>query len=195
MNILIINASPRRNGNIDRMLSSMKDEAERLEHNVETVRVDTLQVAPCKGCMVCRNRLECVLPEDGAQQVLRKIQWCDVLIIGAPCYWGNIPGALKVLFDRIVYGMMGENKLGIPVPLHKGKKAIVVATSTTIWPFNIIANQTSGVKRALHEILKYSGFHLVKTIQKGGTKSGKPLSEKTLDSCRRTIRKLCKVKQ
>lgn len=36
-----------------------------------------------------------------------------------------MPGEVKVLFDRMVYGMMGENSWGMPLPLHKGKKAIV----------------------------------------------------------------------
>ena len=51
MNVLIINASPRKNGNIDRMLKAMQDEAERLGHEVSNVRVDRLQVAPRRGCM------------------------------------------------------------------------------------------------------------------------------------------------
>lgn len=190
MNILFLNASPRRNGNIDRMLHAMCDEAVSCGHSTEYVRVDELTVAPCRGCMACRSKLSCVLKEDDAQRVLEKIRWCDAIVVGAPCYWGNIPGALKVLFDRIVYGMMGENRLGIPVPLHKGKKAIVVTTCTTIWPFNILAHQTSGVRRALKEILGYSGFHLVKTIQKGGTKNGKPVSGRELERCRRSVRKL-----
>ena len=53
MNVLIINASPRKNGNIDRMLQAMQDEAERLGHEVSNVRVDQLHVAPCRGCMAC----------------------------------------------------------------------------------------------------------------------------------------------
>ena len=44
-----------------------------------------------------------------AQRTLQKIQWADVLIVGSPCYWGNMNGHLKVVFDRIVYGMMGES--------------------------------------------------------------------------------------
>lgn len=172
------------------MLHAMSDEAERNGHATDVVRVSDLHVAPCRGCMACRSKLACVLPEDDAQRVLEKIRWCDAIVVGAPCYWGNIPGALKTLFDRIVYGMMGESRWGIPVPLHKGKKAIVVATCTTPWPFNILANQTRGVRRALKEILGYSGFRLVKTIQKGGTKNGKPVGERELERCRKAVRRL-----
>ena len=101
-----------------------------------------------------------------------------------------MPGALKMLFDRIVYGMMGENKWGIPLPLHKGKRAVVVSTSTTRWPFNLWFNQTRGVVRALHEILKYSGFRLVAIVQKGNTKASHRLTDRERKACRRAAVKL-----
>ncbi len=189
MNILIINGSPRKNGNIARMLAAMKEEAERTGATVTWVESKDLQVKPCIGCMTCREKLACVFPEDDAQRVLGLIRRCDVLVIGAPCYWGNIPGQLKMLFDRIVYGMMGESTLGIPKPLHKGKKAVLVSTSTTIYPFNIWFNQTRGVIKALKEILKWSGFKVVGTVECGGTKQH-PVSVKTLEQCRKKIRKL-----
>ncbi len=190
MNILFLNASPRRGGNIEQMLGEMVEEARDHGAEIREVRVSRLSVAPCRGCMACRSSLSCVLPEDGAQQVLELINWCDAMVIGAPCYWGNMPGALKMLFDRIVYGMMGENKWGIPLPLHKGKRAVVVSTSTTRWPFNLWFNQTRGVVRALHEILKYSGFRLVATVQKGNTKASHRLTDRERKACRRAAVKL-----
>ena len=144
MKILILNSSPRRNGNISKMLEAMKQEIECCNAEAVYVRVPELKVRPCIGCMKCRSSLRCCLPEDDAQRVLQSIRDADALIIGAPCYWGNMPGELKVLFDRMVYGMMGENSLGMPLALHKGKKVIIVSTCTTPYPFNILYNQTRG---------------------------------------------------
>lgn len=191
MKILFINSSPRHGGNIDRMLSAMIDEARGQGYEVEEVRVDTLQVKPCRGCMACRKSGTCVLSSDDAQRVLDLFRWCEVVVVGAPCYWGNMPGMLKVLFDRMVYGMMDENRWGIPIPLHRGKRAIVVSTSTTMWPFNLWFRQTRGVVCALREIFHYSGFRLVRSIQVGGTK-GKAggVSERVLRKCRKAIRHL-----
>lgn len=139
MNVLILNASPRPKGNISRMLGAMEEEAVKAGMQVMSVRVSDLHVVPCKGCMVCRTKQACVLPEDDAQRVLQLIGACDVLVIGAPCYWGNMPGTLKVLFDRLVYGMMGESLQGIPQPLHKGKRAMLLSTCTTPFPFNVFS--------------------------------------------------------
>ena len=190
MKILIINSSPRRQGNISKMLDLMKQEVESLEVETNYIRASELKVHPCIGCMKCRETLKCCLPEDDAQQVLHFIEEADALIIGAPCYWGNMPGTLKVLFDRMVYGMMGENSMGIPLPLHKGKKAIIVSTSTTPYPFNILYNQTRGVVKALKEILKWSGFKVVKAIERGGTRKHPGLSEKEMIRCKKIVHKL-----
>lgn len=190
MKILLINSSPRRQGNISKMLDLMKQEAKSLEVETNYIRASELKVHPCIGCMKCRETLKCCLPEDDAQQVLHFIEEADALIIGAPCYWGNMPGTLKVLFDRMVYGMMGENSMGIPLPLHKGKKAIIVSTSTTPYPFNILYNQTRGVVKALKEILKWSGFKVVKAIERGGTRKHPGLSEKEMIRCKKIVHKL-----
>ena len=190
MNILIVNASPRRKGNVAEMLRIMQEEAESLGHTVTVLRVAEMSVRPCTGCMACRTSLECVLPQDGAQHTLEALRRADGLIVGAPCYWGNMPGSLKLLFDRMVYGMMGETPLGIPKALHKGKRAVIVSTCTTPFPLNMLFNQTRGVVRALKEILGYSGFRIVGTVQKGGTKTGKGLTVRERRRCVKMIGRL-----
>ena len=109
--------------------------------------------------------------------------------VGAPCYWGNMPGQLKIIFDRIVYGMIGEDTRGLPLPLHKGKKAILISTSTTPFPFNILFGQSRGAIKAMREILKWSGFKVVSAIELGGTRQH-PAGEKVLNRCRKAIKKL-----
>lgn len=192
MKILILNASPRIGGNIATMLQVIQQECEAQGAEVESVWVQNLSVKPCMACMKCRSSLKCVLPADDAQRVLALIQACDALVVGAPCYWGNMPGTLKLLFDRIVYGMMGENSLAVPKPLHKGKRCVIVTASSTMWPFNILANQTRGVVRSLNEILGWSGFKTVKTIQKAGTFRHPQFTDRDRRKCLAAAKKLMK---
>lgn len=188
--ILILNASPRRHGNISQMVEVMADECRQAGVEVQTVAVQQLDIRPCLGCMKCRAAHKCVLPEDDAQRVLKLIQQADALVIAAPCYWGNIPGTLKLLLDRIVYGMMDESDKGWPLPLHKGKRCVLVSTSTTPWPFNRIMHQSSGAIRAMKEVCRYSGLKTVATVEKGGTRHDTTLSEKDERRCRKAVRKL-----
>ena len=190
MNILILNASPRKNGNISRMLEVIEQEASSCGADVNVVEVSKLTIRPCVACMTCRSTKKCTMPEDDAQRVLQKIEACDAIVIGAPCYWGNIPGTLKLLFDRIVYGMMDESEKGWPLPLHKGKRCVLVSTSTTPWPFNRIMHQSSGAIRAMKEVCRYSGLKTVATVEKGGTRHDTTLSEKDERRCRKAARKL-----
>ncbi len=189
MNILILNASPHRKGSISTMLDVMEKEAMQQGAYVNTVRVSDLQVRACTGCMVCRSKQICTLSDDDVQRIVEMIKACDVLIIGAPCYWGNMPGQLKVLFDRMVYALMGETSHGLPKPLHKGKQAVVVSTCTTTYPFNILFKQSRGAVRALKEILKWSGFRIKAVVERGGTRK-KPIGSKDLERCRKAIQKV-----
>jgi len=188
--LLLINGSPRRRGNISGMLDIMRQEAESRGWSTETVRVNDLKIQPCTGCMACRSTGKCSLPEDDAAKVLEQIRRADALIVGAPCYWGNIPGQMKLLFDRLVYGMMGEATSGLPRPLHKGKRAVIVSTCTTIFPFNILFRQSRGAVNAVRGILKWSGFKVVGTLEKGGTRKHPELTEREKKRCRKLVRRL-----
>ena len=189
MKLLLINASPRKTGNISKRLELIKDEAERLGAVVNVEYAQTWKIRPCIGCMKCRSAKNCVLPEDDAQRVLSLIQECDALIVGSPTYWGNMPATLKLLFDRTVYGLMDENRLAMPVPLHKGKRALVICSSSTPWPFNILMNQTRGAVRAIREVLGTAGFKVI-SIQRGGTKKQPEITNRDIKRCKRAVNRL-----
>ena len=186
MNILIINGSPRKKGLVSQMLDIMRCEAENRGDRVETVFTNDLNVKPCIGCMVCRSKNQCVLGEDDSQRVIKLLQQADAVIMGAPCYWGNIPGQMKLLFDRMVYGMMRDTPR-FPEPLLKGKKCILLSTCTTPWPWNVWFKQSRGAIRAMREICRYAGFKIVKTIDRGGTVMHPQLTDKDKAKCRKAI--------
>ena len=190
MHLLIINGSPRKKGLISQMLRIFREQAIATGVEVTEVYANDLQIKPCMGCMACRSKRHCVLPEDDAQRVLALIQQADAIVIGAPCYWGNIPGQLKLLFDRIVYGMMRDTPR-FPEPLMQGKKAVFISTCTTPFPFNILMNQSRGAIRALREIGRFSGWKIVDTIERGGTATRPQLSPRDISKCHKAFRKLC----
>ena len=190
MKLLIINGSPRKKGLISQMLRIFHEQAIATGIEVTEVYANDLQIKPCMGCMACRSKRHCVLPEDDAQRVLTLIGQADAIVIGAPCYWGNIPGQLKLLFDRIVYGMMRDTPR-FPEPLMKGKRLVCISTSTTPFPFNILMNQSHGAIRALREIGRFSGWKIVDTIERGGTATRPQLSPRDISKCHKAFRKLC----
>lgn len=164
--IVILNGSPRKNGKI---ASLMKYARQLAGPEGELIQVYEQHIYPCTGCMRCRETGKCCLPEDDGQRLSEKIGSADVLIVGTPTHWGNMSAGLKNMFDRMVPVFMGESKSGIPKPRQKGKRAIIVATCSTPWPFNILFRQSRGAVRAVEEILKTAGYR-TRRIEIGGTK-------------------------
>lgn len=193
MKCLVLNASPRPKGIISQAVdafvegvgSSTGENPVVDVDSVEVINVRDLDCRPCRGCMFCRSHGDCCLPVDDAHRLAEKIRRCDILVVAAPVYWGNIPGTLKVLFDRMVYALMGESKLGIPKPLHKGKRAYIITACTTPFPFNVICGQSKGVVHALKEILGTAGFRICGKVVVPGTKGLSGLPEKSRNKAKR----------
>lgn len=178
MKILAINASPRKKGTVDTMLDFACSALEKDNIVVEKIYVNDLNIKYCTGCMICRESGTCVLPEDDGHFMAKKMNECDGLIIGTPVYWGNIPGSLKVMFDRIVYVMMGENRVNYPVPKQKGKKALLLIACTTNKIGDVFAGESRGAQRALKEILGYSGFKIVGKLNQNDTRNKHIISDR-----------------
>lgn len=188
MRVLVINGSPRKKGTIATLLHSVADHIEGAD--VHWFDVNDLNVRPCTGCMRCRSTERCILPEDDAHKIAEEIKLSDLLVMGTPVYWGNISGQMKLVFDRIVPTMMGESKRGIPIPLHKGKKAVIVTACTTIWPISVLFHQTTNALHAMKEILHYSGFKVVGKLALSGTKNRSSIPQSILDKGKRLGEKL-----
>ena len=118
MGVLILNGSPRKKGTVAMLLKNMSDAVSQ-KKEVEWVDVYDLEMKPCIACMKCRPDGECLLPEDDAHIVGRKIKAADGLIVGTPTHWGNMSSQLKVLFDRNVPVFMGKNPTAFPFPVKK----------------------------------------------------------------------------
>ena len=162
MNVLIVNASPRRKGVISTLLGEVEATIGDSNH-VEVVRVPDLDMTPCIGCLKCRPDRTCVLPRDGAHALADSIRWADLVVFGSPVYWGNMPGALKVFFDRNVtlFEYCEATSIRyIPHPQLKGKRAVLFVSGGTPFPFNLLPSQSRGTVRAFKTILKAGGVKI-----------------------------------
>lgn len=162
MNVLIIHASPRRRGVTSTLLSEI-EAAIAPAHEVQTVRIQDLSIKPCIGCMKCRPDKACILPQDDAQGLAEKVRWADFIVIGCPVYWGNMPGTLKLFFDRNVplfeYAEAKAIRY-IPRPRLRGKRAALVVSSVGPYPYNLLRSQSGGAIGSLKTILRAGGVKI-----------------------------------
>jgi len=100
MKIVLINASPRKNGATAKILTEFANRL-RLCENTDVTLFHLSEINPeyCKGCCVCYKTGECFIKDD-VEMLSRTIGESDGLIIGTPCYASNVSGQLKTLIDR-----------------------------------------------------------------------------------------------
>ena len=79
MKILVLNGSPRLSGTVASLLKSVTEPLSS-EHEVEWIDVCNLNMKFCTSCMVCREKEICILPEDDAHIMAKKIQDADALV-------------------------------------------------------------------------------------------------------------------
>lgn len=183
--VLILNGSPRKGGIISTLLKEVIKGLREKNNEIEWVDIYNLQMEPCIACMKCRPDGECMLPKDDAHIIGKKIKEADALVIGTPTYWGNMSSQLKVLFERNVPVFMGEKPNGIPIAKQKGKRAVIVVSCTTPWPFNFIAAESRGAVSAVKEVLHYGGYRIRGKIVKPGTKKNSNISRRILNKARK----------
>lgn len=190
MNLLIINSSPRRNGIISNLLAHAASIARSNGVDCTIINLYDKNLRYCKGCMSCRTELKCPIADD-MTQITDAIRNADRIVIGAPCYWGNMPGILKTMFDRSVYLFIANDKGMVPKPLLKNKKALVISTATTPMPWSRLFGQTSGTVKSISKILKMGGIKVIPSLQIGDT-ANHNITERDLSTLDKKLSRLMK---
>ena len=101
MKILVLNGSPRPNGNTAAMVKTFKDAAEAAGHQVVAFNVCKMNIKGCLACEYCHGKGhgECVQKDD-MQEVYTALKDAEMLVLAAPIYYHGISGQLKCVIDR-----------------------------------------------------------------------------------------------
>lgn len=101
MNIVILNGSPRKNGNTEIMADAFLKGAEKSGNHVQKFNLGEMKVAPCLGCSYCfSHNGECVQKDD-MKTILEAVDTADMLVFASPIYWFSVSGQLKCAIDRL----------------------------------------------------------------------------------------------
>ena len=99
MNILVISSSPRKNGKSDVLCDRFIEGAKESEHNTEKIRLDGLNISPCRACNACVKNHRCVINDDAAP-IIAKMLAADMIVLATPVYFYSLCAQLKILIDR-----------------------------------------------------------------------------------------------
>ena len=102
MKVLIINGSPRKDGNTTIALNEMISvfNAEGIE--TECVQIGNKDVRGCIACNTCAEKGKCVF-DDVVNELAPRFEEADGLVVASPVYYASANATLVACLDRLFY--------------------------------------------------------------------------------------------
>lgn len=102
MKVLLINGSPKKEGNTFTALDEMRKIFVKEDVEAEIVTVGGLDIRGCAACGYCHKNGKCVF-NDIVNELAEKFKEADGLVVGSPVYYASANGTLVSLLDRLFY--------------------------------------------------------------------------------------------
>lgn len=102
MNILVLNGSPRPNGNTSAMVNAFVEGTRENGHSISVVPVCQKRIAGCMACEYCHTKGEgkCVQRDD-MQEVYPLLEQAEMIVLASPIYYHSFTGQLQCAINRI----------------------------------------------------------------------------------------------
>jgi multimeric flavodoxin WrbA len=97
--VVIIQGSPRGDGNSSILAVWAKEAATGDGKTVKVIYPHDMDIRPCIGCYQCYNTGTCTF-EDEMVETINVVRHCRLLVVCTPVYTNSVPGGLKVMIDR-----------------------------------------------------------------------------------------------
>ena len=102
MNVLIVNGSPRPNGNTTIALREMEAVFAQNGVQTETIQIGNRDIRGCVACGSCSKTGKCAF-NDVVNEIAPKFEAADGLVIASPVYYASANATLIALLDRLFY--------------------------------------------------------------------------------------------
>lgn len=103
MKTILINGSPRHDGNTFEALSEVASALVREGIEAEIVWIGKRSIPGCTACMQCKRTGVCIFNTEPYSTIREKMRTADALVVGTPVYFGGPNGSLCALLDRLFY--------------------------------------------------------------------------------------------
>jgi len=101
--VLILNGSPRKNGNTSTALEAVKRGIENNIKEAEVLTVDVcgLDISGCINCDSCKSNGGLCVTDSDSVKITQAIYDADVILVGTPVYWWGMTAQLKLVVDKM----------------------------------------------------------------------------------------------
>ena len=146
MKVLMINGSPRPNGNTSLALREMETvfTAEGIE--TEIVQVGNKAIRGCIACGKCAEKGKCVF-DDAVNEVAPKFEACDGLVVGSPVYYASANATLVALLTRLFYSTTFDKTMKVGAAVAVARRGGLSATFDELNKFFTISGMAEAASQ------------------------------------------------
>ena len=122
MKVLIINSSPRKDGNSSLLINEIEKVFKENDIEYEVLLIGNKNIRGCIACNYCSDNGECVFKDDinKAGKILKE---SDGLVLGSPVYYGSPNGTLISFLDRLFYSANYDLRMKVGASFSIARRA------------------------------------------------------------------------
>lgn len=137
--VLMLNGSPKENGNIALAFNEMGKIFEENNVDFEIVQLGKKDIRGCIACGSCSNTGKCVF-NDAVNEIAAKFEEADGLVVGSPVYYGSANGTLMSALQRLFYSSPFDKSLKVGASVVCARRSGCTATFDELNKFFTISN-------------------------------------------------------
>ena len=127
MKVLMLNGSPRKDGNTAIALREMEQIFAKEGIEAETVQVGNKSIRGCIACNFCKDNGRCVF-DDAVNQLAPKFEEADGLVIASPVYYASANATLIACLDRLFYSTSFDKSMKVGASVAVARRGGCSAT-------------------------------------------------------------------
>ncbi|MBO4473982.1 MAG: flavodoxin family protein [Clostridiales bacterium] len=127
MKVLMINGSPRTNGNTAIALNEMIKIFDKEGIKAECVQIGNLDVRGCIACGTCGTKGRCVF-DDVVNDLAPKFEAADGLVVASPVYYASANATLIACLDRLFYSTKFDKTMKVGASVVVARRGGLSAT-------------------------------------------------------------------
>lgn len=139
MKVLMINGSPRVDGNTSIALKEMEQVFLQEGMEVETVQVGNQAARGCIACGYCGKNGKCVF-DDVVNELAPKFEEADGLVVASPVYYASANATLIAVLDRLFYSTHFDKTMKVGASVVCARRGGCSATFDELNKYFTISN-------------------------------------------------------
>ena len=139
MKVLIINGSPRKDGNTAIAIREVEQVFQQKGVEVETVQIGNQDVRGCIACGSCAKNGKCVF-DDVVNELAPKFEEADGLVVASPVYYASANATLIACLDRLFYSTPFDKTMKVGASVVCARRGGCSATFDELNKYFTISN-------------------------------------------------------